>query len=138
MPKRINHVDVPLLIRAALLGYWWQTTGSGRTAVSGAVGSKCGKGQPPSWIKLSSVFAIPPSTIDHIIERAVTRALQEIADKQKVQLDSGTVKEEDLTLNNVLVQLHDVIEHRERHQAMPPGSWESELLGEAALRDREH
>lgn len=122
-----NHGEVPLLMRAAILGYWWHTRESG-----------CGRRL--SSIKLSGVFGVPPTTIDAIIGRATMRARQKIADEQKVLLDSIEDGLGTLTLEDLLEQLHDAVEGhaRGRNQVMPPGSRESGLLEEAALRDREH
>jgi hypothetical protein len=78
--KPIKHAEVPLLKRAAILGYWWYSKGSGDDGRQ-------------HQVAVAAAFGIAQQTISDIIRKAKLHARESLADREKLMLEVRNPKD---------------------------------------------
>jgi hypothetical protein len=121
--------EIPLLKRAAVLTFWWFGKGDYTRSFP--------QPQPEHrpWMEIANTLQVNDNSARCLVQRAIERAKEKLAEKQKLLVDAVDVDE--LTFDDLLNELHDTPKPG-RPECMPKGGAESEALGHLALLDKRH
>jgi len=125
--KPISHGEVPLLRRAAMIGYWWYRKGNGK--------DQKGNGWQ-TLVEVAVTFAHPPSTVNSMIQKVKLQGREAIGEHEGMLMAEG-IREDRMTLDNMLGALQDA-KRQGQPQVIPNGSTTSQLLEAMAIKDQEH
>jgi hypothetical protein len=90
--------DIPPLKRAAVLTFWWFGNGDYKRPAPDDFEHR-------SWIEIANALHVDPGSARSLIQRAIARAREKVAEKQKLLVDAVGVDE--LTFDEVLMELED-------------------------------
>ena len=69
----ISRAEVPLLRRAAMIGYWWYSKGNGKDST--------GNGRQ-TLVEVAATFGLPHRTLTDMVKKAKWRMRKAIGDKE--------------------------------------------------------
>jgi hypothetical protein len=121
--------EIPLIKRAAVLTFWWFGNGDFKQPSPQHVEHR------QSWLEIAHALQVNDETARTVVQRAMGRAKEKVADKQKLLVEAVDIEE--LTFDDVLNEVHDA-PRPGRPECMPKGGLESEAMGTMALQDKRH
>jgi hypothetical protein len=90
--------EISLVKRAAVLTFWWFGNGDYKRPHPDDFEHR-------SWMEIANALHVEPTTARSLVQRAIARAREKVAQKQKLLVDAVDVDE--LTFDEVLMELED-------------------------------